>query len=58
MWTRMTSLGQIYRDETRFDWGIFAANAACVLLVLAASVHARSAISVPHATLEIASSEY
>ena len=58
MWTRLTSLRQIYRDETRFDWSIFAANAVCVMLVLAASVHARSAISLPHETLEVASSDF
>jgi len=58
MWARLTTLRKIYRDETRFDWSIFAVNTVCVILVLAASAHARSELSFPHEPLQVATSGF
>lgn len=58
MWGKIDTMRKIYREETRFDWLIFAANAFCVLLVLAACVQARPPGPAPGIVADIAGSRY
>jgi hypothetical protein len=58
MLAKLKALRQIYKDETRFDWVVLAADAFGLGIVLFAFANARIGDTVPELANQIASIQF